>query len=165
VPTFQAPRLKCGHRMCHSCLKRVFKLSIADPQHVPPKCCTADFIRLKHVDKLFDMEFKKHWNRKFMEYTTKNRVYCPTRICGQWIKPGKGSHANKDAFRNYNFCTRCKTKVCIRCNFKWHGETMCVEDTDTSLFVRWAQHSARFRQCYNCKMMVENEEGLNMLYG
>ena len=160
MPKWEAPKLKCGHRMCHNCLKRNFRLSIVDLQHMPPKCCTSDFIPLKHVDKLFDTEFKKKWNRKFMEATTKNRIYCPIPSCAEWIKPGNGSHAHKDTSRNYNWCNRCETKICIKCSSKWHGTTKCVEDTDTVQFVVWAKTHG-LRQCYNCNIMVETENGLN----
>lgn len=68
IPTHKSAKLKCGHRMCHSCLKRAFRLSVKDPQHMPPKCCTSAHIPLKHVDRLFDTDFKKTWNRKFAEY-------------------------------------------------------------------------------------------------
>jgi len=85
---------------------------------MPPKCCTEDFIPLKHVEKLFDMEFKKIWNRKFAEYSTKNRIYCPARRCGEWIKP---SNIHKEDGKKVGKCSRCKMKVCCLCNGKWHG--------------------------------------------
>ncbi|KAJ3501852.1 hypothetical protein NM208_g16852 [Fusarium decemcellulare] len=70
VPISRCPKLECGHRMCHSCLKRRFKQSVTDPQqHMPPTCCVPDNIPLEHVDKLFDATFKKMWNKKFMEYS------------------------------------------------------------------------------------------------
>ncbi|KAL8657414.1 MAG: hypothetical protein Q9226_001950, partial [Calogaya cf. arnoldii] len=37
--------------------------------------------------KLFDLKFKMKWNQKYQEYTTMNRLYCPARGCGEWIKP------------------------------------------------------------------------------
>jgi hypothetical protein len=70
IPRAKSAKLKCGHRMCHSCLKRIFKLSVSDPQHMPPKCCTRDHIPLRHVDALFGIKFKKLWNKKI------SRVHC-----------------------------------------------------------------------------------------
>ncbi|TAQ86368.1 hypothetical protein B7494_g5330 [Chlorociboria aeruginascens] len=114
IPRSKSAKLKCGHRMCHSCLRRIFKLSVTDPQHMPPKCCTPDHIPLKHVERLFDINFKKTWNRKFQEYTTQNRIYCPARRCGEWIKPG---NIHKEDGREYGKCSR--SEFCMICGLKW----------------------------------------------
>ncbi|KAK4081761.1 uncharacterized protein Triagg1_2502 [Trichoderma aggressivum f. europaeum] len=63
TPSSKGADLKCGHRMCNACMKRNFEMSIHDPQHMPPRCCTKSHIPLKHVDKLFDNDFKRTWNR------------------------------------------------------------------------------------------------------
>ena len=141
-------------------MKRIFRLSLVDPQHIPPKCCTLDYIQLKHVEKLFNTDFKMQWNRKYEEHSTIERVYCPTPSCGEWIMPQEGSHDHKDASRNYNLCTHCKTKICTECNGKWHRGTRCVIDRSTSRFIRWAKREG-LRKCYNCRMMVQTEDGLN----
>lgn len=144
--------------MCHSCLRRIFKLSVTDPQHMPPKCCTADCIPLKHVDKLFDIPFKKLWNRKFQEYTTKNRIYCPSRRCGEWIKPANYHDDGKGG--KYGKCGRCKTKVCILCSGKWHGKKECPRDEETNRLLEAAKE-AGWQRCYSCRTMVELKEGCN----
>ncbi|KAL5331989.1 hypothetical protein ACEPPN_001532 [Leptodophora sp. 'Broadleaf-Isolate-01'] len=157
IPRSKSAKLKCGHRMCHSCLKRIFRLSVNDPQHMPPKCCTADHIPLKHVEKLFDINFKKNWNRKFQEFSTKNRIYCPARRCGEWIKPG---NMHKEDGRKYGKCGRCKTKVCCLCNGKWHGAKDCPKDEETNKLLETAKQ-AGWQRCYNCRTMVELKEGCN----
>ncbi|RDW61575.1 hypothetical protein BP5796_11467 [Coleophoma crateriformis] len=157
IPVYKSAKLKCGHRMCHSCLKRIFKLSVIDPQHMPPKCCTSDHIPLKHVDRLFDIKFKKKWNLKFQEYSTKNRIYCPARRCGEWIKPGS---IHSEGGRKYGKCSRCKTKVCCLCNGKWHGSRGCLKDEETARLLETAKQ-AGWQRCYNCRTMVELKEGCN----
>ncbi|OBT86270.1 hypothetical protein VE02_05569 [Pseudogymnoascus sp. 03VT05] len=158
IPRRKSAKLKCGHRMCHSCLRRIFKLSVTDPAHMPPKCCTVDCIPLKHVDKLFDIAFKKLWNRKFQEYTTKNRIYCPSRRCGEWIKPGNYQDDGKGG--RYGKCGRCKTKVCVLCNGKWHGRKECPRDEETNRLLEAAKE-AGWQRCYSCRTMVELKEGCN----
>ncbi|OBT95237.1 hypothetical protein VE01_07600 [Pseudogymnoascus verrucosus] len=158
IPRRKSAKLKCGHRMCHSCLRRIFKLSVTDPQHMPPKCCTADCIPLKHVDKLFDIPFKKLWNRKFQEYTTKNRIYCPSRRCGEWIKPGNYHDDGKGG--RYGKCGRCKTRVCVKCSGKWHGRRECAGDEETNRLLEAAKE-AGWQRCYSCRTMVELKEGCN----
>jgi hypothetical protein len=153
----KSARLPCKHRMCHSCLKRVFKMSITDPAHMPPRCCTDDHIDLKHVDKLFNQDFKKNWNRKFLEYKTKNRVYCIGKNCGEWIKP---SHITVEHGRNIGKCKKCGTKVCAICNNKAHLSRDCPKDPATKQFIDTAKQKG-WQKCFNCSAMVELKEGCN----
>lgn len=157
IPSRRAAKLDCGHSMCHSCLKRQFELSVTDPAHMPPTCCTADHIPLKHVEKLFTDKFKVLWNKKYQEYTTKNRLYCPTRGCGQWIKPSK-IRVDRHSSRKYAKCSRCRTKVCVLCNQKFHTRRECPKDEETKQFVAMAKQKG-WQRCYNCKAMVELKEG------
>ncbi|KAI9750618.1 MAG: hypothetical protein M4579_006387 [Chaenotheca gracillima] len=158
IPISKSAKLTCGHIMCHDCLKRIFELSITDPQHMPPKCCTPDHIPLKHVDKLFSDKFKQRWNRKYQEFTTKNRIYCPNRGCGDWIKP---SHIHRDERgRKYAKCSHCKTKVCTMCNGKWHIKKDCPKDEETNRFVEFAKREG-WQRCHSCSAMVELKEGCN----
>jgi IBR domain, a half RING-finger domain len=158
IPSTKAAKLKCGHRMCNTCLKRSFKLSITDPQLMPPKCCTTDYIPLKHVDRLFDVAFKKTWNKKFVEFSTRNRLYCPSKRCGEFIKP---EHIHKDdSGRKFGRCGRCKTKVCGTCNLKWHTSKDCPKDEETNKFLEQAKKEG-WRRCYRCRSMVELKEGCN----
>ena len=158
VPLPKSAELSCGHRMCHDCLKRVFEMSVKDPAHMPPKCCNDDHIPLKHVDKLFDLKFKILWNRKYQECHTKNRIYCPTPKCGEWIKP-KHVHKSTDG-RKYAQCPRCKTKVCMLCNNKMHRSSDCPKDPEIAKLVEQAKEKG-WQRCYSCNAMVELQSGCN----
>ncbi|KAJ8106004.1 hypothetical protein OPT61_g9829 [Boeremia exigua] len=133
IPINKTAKLACGHRMCHPCLKRQFTLSVKDPQHMPPRCCTKEHIPLKHVDRLFDDKFKRLWNQKFEEYTATKNLYCPAKGCGEWIKPNK-VRVDLTTGRKYARCGRCGTKMA-----KEKG----------------------WQRCYNCKAVVELKEGCN----
>jgi len=159
LPIHKTVKLGCGHRMCHSCLRRQFTLSVSDPQHMPPKCCTADHIPLKYVERLFDDKFKKLWNKKYQEYTTGNRLYCPTKGCGEWIKPGK-VRMDLTYGRKYARCGRCHTKVCVLCNSKFHTRRECPKDEETNRVVQMAKDQG-WQRCYSCKAVVELKEGCN----
>lgn len=158
IPQPKSAELSCGHRMCHDCLKRIFEMSVKDPAHMPPKCCNEDHIPLKHVDKLFDLKFKILWNRKYQEYHTKNRVYCPTPKCGEWIKP-KHIHKGSEG-RRYALCPRCKTKVCTLCNNKMHKSTDCPKDPEIAKLVEQAKEKG-WQRCYSCHAMIELQSGCN----
>jgi hypothetical protein len=157
IPRTKSAKLKCGHRMCHACLRRIFKLSVVDPAHMPPKCCTADCIALRHVEGLFSTSFKKRWNRKFAEYTTKNRIYCPGRRCGEWIRP---SSMRTENGRRFGRCARCRIKVCALCGGRWHGRRECPKDEETKRLLETAKE-AGWQRCYSCRTMVELKEGCN----
>lgn len=163
VAVSKSAKLACGHQMCNSCLRRIFNLSVSDPQHMPPKCCTQDHIPLEHVEKLFDIKFKKKWNKKYQEYTTKNRVYCPGKGCGEWIKPSHiflDTTGGPNGGRKYGKCSRCKTKVCCTCNCKWHSSKECPKDEDTQNFAAMAKEKG-WQRCFNCQATVELKEGCN----
>jgi IBR domain, a half RING-finger domain len=155
-PIHKTAKLGCGHRMCNPCLKRNFKLSITDPQNMPPKCCTAD-IPIKHVESLFDTNFKRTWNQKLAEYSTRNRIYCPSRRCGEWIKP---DDIRREDGRKCGRCSRCNTKVCCACNGKWHYSRDCPRDEETNQFLEQAKREG-WQRCHRCKAMVELKEGCN----
>ena len=153
----RSARLPCKHRMCHSCLKRIFKMSITDPAHMPPRCCQEDHIDLKHVDKLFDNDFKKTFNRKYLEYTAKNRIYCVNRSCGEWIRP---KDITVEHGRKTGKCKKCGTQVCAICNNKAHRSRDCPKDPATKQFIETAKQKG-WQKCYNCSAMVELKEGCN----
>ncbi|KAF2644579.1 hypothetical protein P280DRAFT_390670, partial [Massarina eburnea CBS 473.64] len=159
LPTHKTARLGCGHRMCYSCLKRQFTLSVSDPQHMPPTCCNAEHIPLKYVERLFDDKFKRLWNKKYQEYTTANRLYCPTKGCGDWIKPSK-IRMDLTYGRKYARCGRCNTKVCVLCSSRFHTKRECPRDEETNRLVQMAKEKG-WQRCYNCKAVVELKEGCN----
>ena len=159
IPISKSARLSCGHRMCNDCLKRIFTMSLNDPQHMPPRCCANEHIPLKHVEHLLSDKFKIQWNKKYQEYTTKNRVYCPVRGCGEWIKPSN-IRLDSSTGRKMGRCSRCRTKVCCLCNGKWHSRKECPNDEDFKRFQEVAKE-AGWQRCHNCKAMVELREGCN----
>ncbi|KAL5312838.1 hypothetical protein ACEPPN_019264 [Leptodophora sp. 'Broadleaf-Isolate-01'] len=78
VPQSKSAKLNCGHRMCNSCLKRMFRLSLQDPTHSNPTCCSKA-IPIGPLELLFDNDFKERWNRKFQEFQTKTHTSAPKR--------------------------------------------------------------------------------------
>ncbi|CAN9252976.1 unnamed protein product [Alternaria alternata] len=159
LPLSKTVKLACGHRMCYGCLKRQFTLSVKDPAHMPPRCCTSEHIPLKYADRLFDDKFKVQWNKKFQEYTTANRLYCPSKGCGQWIKPSK-IKMDPTYGRKYARCSSCNTKVCVLCNSKFHTKRECPKDEETNRLVEMAKEKG-WQRCYSCKAVVELKEGCN----
>lgn len=157
VRVSKSAKLPCSHRMCQSCLKRIFEMSVKDPAHMPPRCCTSDAIKLRHVEHLFNDDFKKTWNRKFKEYNAKNRIYCPRRGCGEWIQP---KHFKIEQGRKIGVCSKCKFSVCATCNQKAHRSRECPKDPAMKQLSEMAEQKG-WVKCYNCSAMVELKEGCN----
>ncbi|KAF9870079.1 ibr domain-containing protein [Colletotrichum karsti] len=151
------PKLKCGHRMCDSCLKWSFQLSIKNLSSMPPKCCTSDYIPLEYVERLLSSDFKNKWNRKYLEYSTRNRIYCPSRRCGEWIRPGD---MRRRGGRKCGSCRACGLEVCCSCKGRWHSSRDCPDDEDTTRFLEQAKE-AGWQRCYKCSHMIQLEEGCN----
>lgn len=145
-------QLRCGHQMCTTCLKRKFKTAVADPQAMPPRCCTADLIPIEYVEKLFDPGFKRVWNRKFLEYTSQRRLYCPR--CGEWIKP-EDMYSDDD--RKAARCSKCRTKVCRACSGKWHTSRECPPHEGPS----WGGEPPRgdSQRCSKCRAKMTLRDG------
>ncbi|KAI0523634.1 hypothetical protein F5B22DRAFT_406616 [Xylaria bambusicola] len=158
ISTKKLARLKCGHRWCDKCLKRRFKVSIEDAQNMPPKCCTDDIIPLKHVNDLFNDDFKRSWNEKFASFLNRDRNYCPRAKCREWIRPADLRHHNNG--RTSATCRKCHTEICGLCYKKWHKSRRCPVDADTAQFERVAKE-AGWKRCFNCQAMVELKEGCN----
>lgn len=144
--------------MCTTCLKNKFKASMADSHQMPPRCCTMDAISLRHVEKLFDPNFKQAWNYEFYNVSSGRRIYCPSSRCshGHWIKQEHIYRAEDG--RQMATCDRCHTRVCCLCNNKLHSSRECPRDKDMQRFLA----EVRGRQnCYKCKSEVELEGGHN----
>lgn len=156
-PSSKTAKLSCGHRMCHSCLKRIFKMAVNDPAHMPPRCCTSDHIPLSHVEDLFDLKFKVNFNKKYDEYHARNRIYCPNARCGVWIRP---SNFHTEKGRKCATCPKCKTKACTMCGGKFHKSTDCPKDPEIARLVQQAEKEG-WKRCYQCNAMVELREGCN----
>lgn len=126
---------------------------------MPPTCCNAEHIPLLKVERLFDDKFKRLWNKKYQEYTTANRLYCPTRGCGEWVKPSK-IRMDLTYGRKYARCSRCNTKICVLCSAKFHTRRECPRDEETNRLVEMAKEKG-WQRCYNCRAVVELKEGCN----
>ncbi|KAH6895541.1 hypothetical protein B0T10DRAFT_455790 [Thelonectria olida] len=150
VPQSRCPKLECGHRKCHTCLKRSFEQSLSDPQHMPPACCDTP-IQLQVVDDLFDWSFKKKWNRKFAEYSSQDRIVCPSNRCGEWISPDS-IHRDRISGRMIGQCDRCNERVCIACKSRWHYPRKCRQDEDSRNEESWSS-------CYKCDSVAKPKEG------
>ena len=148
----------CKHYWCDSCLKRAFDLSVTDIQHMPPKCCGGKPIQPKIAMHLYKSEFRKLWNAKYAEWTTKDRLYCPAKGCGTWIKP-EYIKLDYKGNKTYGKCPKCNRKVCPKCNGKHHPDKKdCPNDPETQAFIKTAKENG-WQNCGKCGLTVERIDG------
>lgn len=101
---------------------------------------------------LFDSGFKRDWNEKYREHASRKGFPCPSRNCGEIMKP---ENVRTEGGRWRAKCTRCGTKICGSCNGRWHTEPDCTAGGNDSFL--FAEQSTResWPRCYRCKTMVE----------
>ena len=91
---------------------------------MPPSCCRGYPVPLEDVKDVFDMGFKKEWNNKFKEFTTKRSVYCVSPGCLGLIPPWRiySEQVLKppNMVSTFAICKDCRTehKCTMQCSCK-----------------------------------------------
>lgn len=62
--------------------------------------------------------------------------------------------------RRIGTCKECKTKVCRKCNLRWHGSRPCGGDDGTKSVLELGKEQG-WKRCYSCRAMVQLAEGCN----
>jgi len=78
----QACRL-CNSVFCTECLRNMFERATKDPSMMPPRCCTT--IQLHNVNQIMPTDLLSSYRRKFEEWITKDKLYCPKPTCSAFI--------------------------------------------------------------------------------
>lgn len=140
----------CDHRWCSTCLGNEFLLSIGDSVRKPPMCCK-HYISPQLVDDLFDPDFKRDWDRKFVRSSIFVRarprtLVCPNPKCSATIEDQ--DILADDGGREFGECYHCQTEVCVECSGRWHKSLQCPPNA--------------MPQCGRCrKMLLPGEPGCN----
>lgn len=176
-PPRQTTLLPCKHRICNACIQRAFELSMRDPQHMPPCCCsTTQEIPARAVSHLFTPAFLARWRqrRRELAISPQKRLYCPARGCNArnggsqtWIPPENIRPSQSAPSRRKATCPRCQARVCADCGRLWHGKQPCStgankqdEEKEREAFAALARDHG-WKRCVGCAAMVERREGCN----
>ncbi|KAL2281592.1 hypothetical protein FJTKL_11492 [Diaporthe vaccinii] len=127
-------------------------------RHHPPSASIRRSNTVSGSQAAASQHHSRNWNKKFVEYSTRNRIYCPKKGCSEFIRPEDIRQA--DDGRKFGKCDKCRTKVCVRCNGRWHSGRDCPKDEDTVRFMAQAKDEG-WQCCFRCKAMVELKEGCN----
>lgn len=108
-----AVKLKCGHWMCISCLRRVINASVTGKRQgpQPQSCCT------RNATRLFDCAHVNIEYSELREISIGEGLYCPFQKCGAWIPPEYVAQGYDDVL--HAVCLRCHNRLCFQCGRKW----------------------------------------------
>ncbi|KAI0670101.1 hypothetical protein C8Q78DRAFT_992468 [Trametes maxima] len=138
-------RLKCGHTFDTDCIQEMFKKASTDESLFPPKCCQGA-VALSEVEPHLPHDFVKHYNRKAIEFSTPDRVYCHVPTCASFLGPAADAAATLR-------CAECAAGTCACCKEQTHPGVPChfaAEDVVLDL-----GKEQGWQRCPACRHLVE----------
>ncbi|KAL4491940.1 hypothetical protein ABPG72_008361 [Tetrahymena utriculariae] len=155
--------LQCRHQFHRDCLQQYFNVKIKDrsfPLKCPNESCKqeVDYSDIKEI--LTKQEFQKYEEFSLNNYIDSNLEelsWCPSAGC-------------KYAFvleenQTLLICPLCRKKFCLTCKCEFHKNQTCKEyqisntyDDQDKRFEQFVR-GQKFKQCINCKMWVERNQG------
>lgn len=140
----------CGHEYCRGCITQIFGTSMTDEAFFPPRCCTQP-IPLEQNRLFLDPDIVPQYQKKALEFSTSNRVYCSNPDCAAFIPPV--FYIGKSVVS----CEHCTAETCVSCKKAAHRGD-CAEDEELQKVLQVARESG-WQRCQNCWGMVELSTG------
>ncbi|KAL2419997.1 hypothetical protein ABEF95_001448 [Exophiala dermatitidis] len=159
--------LPCGHQYCRPCLNELVREGLANRGSFPPRCCTsplAGAINITSIQAHLDRHLVTRYFNVVEEFSVPDPVYCANPVCSRLFQHGDLRDLLDDKFAQ---CTDCDSITCVECkqSLQRHvgdnGRT-CRENEDLmDAGDRQLANANRWKQCPNCKNLVEKTEGCN----
>ena len=148
---------KCGDMYCSHCWFSYLQSKI-DEGYGNIKCMnyncketlSEEFIKKIIKDNKQLVEKFKKFSIKMEVLNNPNKKFCPVQNCD--------SYAEKIGKNKYVTCKK-GHKFCFNCLKQWHGNEKCEEKEEED-FKIWKKDKI-IKQCPNCKMWTEKNEGCN----
>ncbi|KAH8814946.1 hypothetical protein F5884DRAFT_666856, partial [Xylogone sp. PMI_703] len=137
------------HLYCRTCIRMLFEQSMTDESIFPPRCCREP-ITISSVQRFLTKDIKRRYNRKRIEFRTRNRTYCHSRKCAAFIRPSRVEVAVAT-------CKSCGLKTCTFCKAKGHKGD-CAPDPHLKKVLDLAK-TMNWQRCPSCKAVVERIDG------
>ena len=142
----------CLHEWCRQCVIRHFEASLKNESAFPPRCCQETIPILSAINFAYT-SLVQDFNARAVELSTQNRIYCARPGCSAFVPPACISV-------DIGTCQLCGHRTCTHCKASFHGEQECLEDPNHQILLNLISENG-WRRCYNCKMVVQRENGCN----
>lgn len=153
--------LRCGHKVCRSCLKnylvaaidnRFFPLTCLGneascPERIPLSVAR-ELLSASQFDSVMHSAFSAHVHARPDEFH-----YCPTPDCPQIYRSApKGTVLQ---------CPSCLIRICSTCHVEQHDGSDCPDRDDTDVAFKEWMKKHDVKNCPGCKVPIERAEGCN----
>lgn len=138
-------RAACGHFYDRDCLQELFQAATVDESLFPPRCCQKEFI-LADVRRLLGDDILSAFEKKAVEFSTTDRVYCHRPSCSNFLGPVT---TKASALR----CPQCNTNTCSHCKAAAHSNLDCSQVLDEAVLALAEQEG--WKRCPGCHHLVE----------
>ena len=112
-------KLSCGHFICAKCTNTAFSLAAKDESLFPPTCCKR--IPVSVVLIFLEKEIYSKYSLRAVEFSTKDRIYCPLKECSAFIQPEfitiTSENKNATCPRCNSWVSECISPVSLSCLF------------------------------------------------
>ncbi|KAI0724353.1 hypothetical protein C8T65DRAFT_563522 [Cerioporus squamosus] len=140
----------CGHHLDVTCLRIMFENALKDASLFPPRCC--DDLDLEDVHEHLDAGLISRFERRALEFRTKDPVYCCNPHCSTFMRGATPTTPVPI------LCAECGTVTCGSCKREAHpGETCASRELDEAM-LEFAK-ARGWSRCPSCLHVVERTEG------
>jgi hypothetical protein len=147
---FELARAPCGHVYCRNCLGDLFEAAMTDESLFPPRCCRLE-ISPEENCAILTAELIQKFDKKKIEFATKNRTYCSVPTCSAFIE---SQYISGDIAT----CPDCSSTTCTICKATHEGD--CPKDVALQEILEVAKKNS-WQRCYACYALVELDYGCN----
>ena len=142
-PVVHAP---CGDTYDIECLVDLFRAAMVDESLFPPACCRQQF-DIATVRPYLSRDLSALYDKKAVEFRTKNRVYCHRPTCSTFLGEATTSASNL-------YCVECWAQTCGHCKKAAHSILTRCESEEDAAVVALAEESG-WKRCPGCGHLVE----------
>ena len=143
-PMYQAP---CEHWFSIDCLEELFRNATVDESLFPAQCCGQP-IPLPEARSHLDSALMGLYDKKSIEFSTANRVYCAQSRCSAFV----GEATDRVELIR---CPECSASTCSYCKAEAHVGTDCSDTDELNKMAERLHIKDGWQRCYSCHHMVE----------
>ncbi|KAI0361832.1 hypothetical protein OH77DRAFT_1418090 [Trametes cingulata] len=136
----------CGDTYDVDCIVDLFRAAVADESLFPPACCRKPF-DMAQVRKYLDEDLQRLFDKKKVEFGTKNRVYCHVPTCSTFLGAATLTPSNLQ-------CTTCWRQTCGHCKAASHALSIRCTSAEDATVVALAEQEG-WKRCPGCGHLVE----------